>query len=142
MTILNSPIKEKSCGAIVSKIINGTPLILLIRHMNGGHWAFPKGHVEENETEVQTATREILEETGLHAEIDTGFRYVVTYSPKENVVKDVVYFSATTKDESLQMQAEEVTDIKWVNLCEAMEILTYDNDKKILESYIKYAKKD
>ena len=38
--------KEKSCGAIVSRTTETGREILLIRHVNGGHWAFPKGHVE------------------------------------------------------------------------------------------------
>ena len=42
--------KEKSCGALVVRMGNDEPEILLIKH-NGGHWAFPKGHVEAGETE-------------------------------------------------------------------------------------------
>ena len=56
-------IKEKSCGAIVYRKYHGNTEILLIKHINSGHWSFPKGHVERGETEVQTAHREILEET-------------------------------------------------------------------------------
>ena len=56
---------EKSCGAIVLSPDNTNRKVLLIKHENGGHWAFPKGHVEEGETEVETALREIKEETGL-----------------------------------------------------------------------------
>ena len=62
-------IKEKSCGAIVYRKYHGNTEILLIKHINSGHWSFPKGHVERGETEVQTAHREILEETN----IDTIF---------------------------------------------------------------------
>ena len=65
---------EKSCGAVVSRMTENGREILLIRHMNGGHWAFPKGHVEKDETEEQTARREILEETGLIAMIGKAER--------------------------------------------------------------------
>ena len=70
--------EEKSCGAVIWRGTPGEHQYLLARH-NGGHWSFPKGHVEGEETEIQTAQREILEETGLQAEIDTNFRQVVTY---------------------------------------------------------------
>ena len=43
---------EKSCGAVVFRKAGDTLEVLLIRHKNGGHWAFPKGHVEHEETEV------------------------------------------------------------------------------------------
>ena len=42
---------EKSCGAIVYRKFHGNTEILLIKHINSGHWSFPKGHVEKGETE-------------------------------------------------------------------------------------------
>ena len=39
-------IKEKSCGCI---IFNDEKKVLLV-HMNHGHWSFPKGHVENDES--------------------------------------------------------------------------------------------
>ena len=62
---------EKSCGAVVLRKNQGRLQVLLIKHINGGHWAFPKGHVEPGETEEQTALREIKEETGLSVTLDT-----------------------------------------------------------------------
>nr|WP_269146647.1 NUDIX domain-containing protein [Streptobacillus felis] len=35
----------------------------------GGNWGFPNGHIEENETEIMTAIREIKEETNLETVI-------------------------------------------------------------------------
>ena len=74
--------QEKSCGAVVTRKVGNGIEILLIRHKNGGHWAFPKGHVERDETETETALREIWEETGLKVQLDTGFRRVVTFFPE------------------------------------------------------------
>ena len=82
---------EKSCGAVVFREKDYKKQILLIRHVNGGHWAFPKGHVEKGETEEQTALREILEETGLDVILDNRYRQVVSYSPRKDVIKDVVF---------------------------------------------------
>ena len=53
---------EKSCGAIVYRKSHGNTEILLIKHINSGHWSFPKGHMENGETEIETAIREIKEE--------------------------------------------------------------------------------
>ena len=85
--------KEKSCGAVIYKIENRI-IKYLILHMGLGHNSLCKGHVEENESEEETAYREIKEETSLEVKIDINFRKVITYSPKENVIKDVVFFVA------------------------------------------------
>ena len=56
---------EKSCGAIVFRKYHGNTELLLIKHANGGHWSFPKGHVEPGETEQETAAREVKEEVAI-----------------------------------------------------------------------------
>lgn len=128
---------EKSCGAIICRE-EEQPRVLLIRHRNGGHWGFPKGHVEDGETEEETACREIYEETGLKAKLDTGFRRIVTYSPKPQVMKDVIYFAATPDGGRLKRQEAEVEDIRWATLGEALELVTFETDKQVLRSFIGY----
>ena len=134
---------EKSCGAVIAGDFGGEEKILLIRHRNGGHWAFPKGHVEGNETEVETALREIREETGLtEVEIDTGFRMVNTFPPKPGVMKDVVYFAAYSANTEVTVQEEEVLDHTWATPRQALELLTYANDRAMVEAYVKYRKQE
>lgn len=125
-------VNEKSCGAIVYRKHHGNTEILLIKHINSGHWSFPKGHVEANETEVQTALREIKEETGVDVIIDPTFREIVTYSPKKDTQKDVVYFVAKAKTFEYTPQEEEIAEIKWVEIGHALTILTYENDRSIV----------
>ena len=120
--------KEKSCGCIV---INDKNEILLILH-NAGHWDFPKGHVEDGETEVQTAIREVKEETNIDVEVDEEYRYSTKYSPKEDVIKEVVYFLARNISDERQAQLEEVSEVKWFSMNDAIEKITYDNSREIL----------
>ena len=120
--------KEKSCGAIV---INKNNKILLVHH-NAGHWDFPKGHIENRETEEQTAIREVKEETNIDIIINNKYRYTTSYSPKENVMKEVVYFLAQNIDEDKKPQLEEVSEVKWFTFEEAMNTITYENSKEIL----------
>jgi len=123
---------EKSCGAVVFRKSHGNVEILLIKHLNGGYWSFPKGHVEAGETEEETAIREVKEETNIDIIIDSTFREVVTYSPKKDTMKDVVYFLARAKNFDHIPQTTEIAQVKWVELSLAHSALTYDNDKQLI----------
>ena len=104
--------QEKSCGTIVVKTAGNDKKILIIRNKNGGHWSFPKGHVEKGESEYQTALRETKEETGLDVEIRRHVEPVsVKYSPKKGVWKEVLYFVADYKGGDVSVQQEEVSDL-------------------------------
>ncbi|MGN0171466.1 MAG: bis(5'-nucleosyl)-tetraphosphatase [Acutalibacteraceae bacterium] len=122
--------KEKSCGALVLRCGKTENEILLIKH-NGGHWAYPKGHVEAGETEEQTALREVREETGLTVRLDTRYREMVTFSPAPHVLKDVVYFIATVVSGVETPQLSEVSELRWVPFSEAMRYITYENDRRL-----------
>ncbi|MBR3132936.1 MAG: NUDIX domain-containing protein [Clostridia bacterium] len=122
---------EKSCGCIV--IDNGK--VLLIQH-NLGHWDFPKGHVEGDETEVETAIREVKEETNIDVIVNENYRYTMSYSPEDGVEKEVVYFIASKKSDDLKNQESEVQAAEWVDLSEAVDRITYDNSKEIMRRVI------
>ena len=130
--------KEKSCGCIV---INEKDEVLLIHH-NAGHWDFPKGHVEDGETEIQTAMREVKEETNLDVEVNEKYRYTTKYSPKEDVIKEVIYFLAKNINNNKQAQLEEVSEVKWFKLDEALNKITYDTSKDILIKLMKDIKEE
>ena len=119
---------EKSCGAIV---LDGGKILVI--QQAEGHWGFPKGHVEAGETEVQTAIREIKEETNYDVEVNENYRYVETYSPKEGVEKDVVFFVAKKVAGDMRPQEEEVQNSLWLTYEETLERLTYENSKEILK---------
>lgn len=123
---------EKSCGAIVFRKYHGNTELLLIKHTIGGHWSFPKGHVEAGETEEETALREIMEETSVEVELCPGFREMVTYSPKRDVQKDGIYFLGRAKNFDYVPQESEIAQIKWVEINLAHAFLTYDNDKQLV----------
>lgn len=124
-------IKEKSCGAIVYYTHNEEILYLILKH-KAGHWAFPKGHVENNETEVETALREIKEETSLIVTIDDGFKVINEYQPTRYSIKEVVYFMARSDTDKVFVQQAEIDNFRWCLYDEAIDLITYENDKKIL----------
>ncbi len=123
---------EKSCGAIVYRKSHGNIEVLLIRHKGSGHWSFPKGHMEIGESEIETAVREIKEETSIDVLLDPTFRETVLYSPKKDTQKVVVYFLAKARNFNPEPQPEEVSEARWVDIGHAPHVLTYDNDRNII----------
>ena len=134
-----NPVKEKSCGAIIYKYENGGLRFLISKHKQG-HYSFTKGHVENNETEVETALREIKEETNLDVKLDTGFREINTYSPRLGSIKDVIYFIATPTSEDLKIQEHEIIEALWLNYEDSLKTITNDSDKEILKKAYAYLK--
>ena len=123
---------EKSCGAIVYRKNRSQIELLLIKTRSGGHWSFPKGHVEGQETEIQTALREVKEETGLDINIQKGFRQMVEYYPKPNIRKQVVYFLGEAKTTQFKRQEEEISRIIWTEIHKAYHMVTFKNDRDLI----------
>ena len=76
---MNNLKKEKSCGCVIIE----NDKVLLIKQIQG-NWGFPKGHMEVGETEVETAIREVKEETNLDVEINENKRYTLEYVTDRN----------------------------------------------------------
>tara|TARA_Y100000768_G_scaffold196083_1_gene147342 strand:+ start:3258 stop:3656 length:399 start_codon:yes stop_codon:yes gene_type:complete len=123
---------ETSCGLILR---NGD-LILLLRYPQG-HWGFPKGHVEENDLSHQaTAIRELEEETGIDdVEIignwftSTKYTYMKKNVPTE---KEVYWFPARTNSMDVSL-SEEHTDYMWIDVDDAEEMITFDEEVGVLQ---------
>lgn len=128
---------EKSCGAVVYRIWDGR-LYFLVEHMKLGHISIPKGHVEGNETEEETARREIKEETNLDVRMDTGFRQEVSYSPAPGILKQVVFFAAEAVSREMKNQECEVSGLEWLPDGEAIRAMTYGTDKEVLTHALEY----
>ena len=123
--------KEKSCGAVVYRMENGR-LEYLVEHTHSGKVGLPKGHVEGTETEIETALREIREETNLEVTLDTSFRHVIAYSPKPEVWKDVVFFLAVPCGGDIRPQPSEVASLEWLSYEQAVPQITYDGVREVL----------
>jgi len=124
--------QQKSCGAVVVK----ENRYILIKHKKG-HWDFPKGKMEPGESEHETASREVLEETGVKIKFIDGFREEIFYAPKPRIKKTVVVFKATTSDD-LFTEDEDIIDLRWATYEEAMQVLTFDAAKDVLRKANSY----
>ena len=125
---------EKSCGALVVRREEEKYYILMIRHKAGGNRSFPKGHMEEGETEYVTALREVMEETSSRIAIVSDFRATVNYRPSPGVMKEVVYFLAFTTDPKIKAREGEIAEVEWIPLDEAENCLAHENDKTVFRA--------
>lgn len=132
-------IYQKSCGAVIYTE-RGGKRFYLVELMQKGHCSICKGHVEGDESEHQTAEREIYEETGLSVEFVNGFRETIEYSPYENCTKTVVFFLAYANRSDVTVQEEEVKEIRWLTFKEAVSALTFDSDRETLQKAKDYLK--
>ena len=126
-------IYEKSCGAIVFTRIDNEIKYLIISNL-AGIYGFPKGHVEQGETEAETALREVFEEVGLAVKLLPGFRSEDEHPipQKENIIKQIVYFLGEYSNQEFTYQKEELTEALLLNYETAMNLLQYESSKRIL----------
>lgn len=127
---------EKSCGIVLFH----SDEFLIIQHsvkpnVTEGHWDFPKGHVEKNETEFETAVRELKEETGISdfLLID-NFKHRISYSFHKNnelIEKEVIFFLAESSTKEVQLSSEH-QNYGWLDFNSAHDRLTYSNAKEVL----------
>lgn len=102
--------------------------LLLLRHRSGGHWSFPKGHVEAGESPEATAQRELLEETGLNIVrllspevIWDEYEFIRGDSLIE---KKVGYFLAEVSGQ-LCLQDSEISEAVWLTPPQARQRATF-----------------
>lgn len=124
---------EVSCGAVVFTRKNNEILYVIVKS-NEGYYGFPKGHVKENETEEQTALREIREETGLEVRIIPGFKTVDEHPlpKKAGVIKRVIYFAAEYDGQNINYQKEELLGAYLMTYEEAMGVFQFKSSKRVL----------
>jgi len=133
--------REKSAGAIVFRKDKEIKYLLL--HYEAKHWDFPKGNVEEKETDTETVKREIAEETGItDVEIIQGFKEKIQYYYKlknELINKEVIFYLAKTNTEKVKLSFEHIGYI-WLSYDKAINKLTYKNAKDILKKAHEFLK--
>ena len=124
--------KVKSCGCI---IIENNKVVLI--QQKKGNWGFPKGRIEKNETEVETAIREVKEETNLDVKIeDVNKKYVDSYFAKKNEFKEVVFFLAKRIGGEIKPQENEIKKVEWVDLIEAINRITMKSTKILYQKVL------
>ena len=125
---------EKSCGVLPYRMVNGQQEFLLVFETYSKCWSLPKGHIEAGETDVQTALRELYEETGLTANLDTSRCASIEYPISSFARKQVAFFLGEVTGVP-KVREGEIDKFKWVTAEELKDYLfpdTYEACKALL----------
>ena len=125
---------EKSCGVLPYRIANGQREFLLVFEAYSKCWSLPKGHMEAGETEEQTALRELFEEAGLTATLDTSRTASIQYPISSFARKEVVFYLGKVNGVP-KVRDGEIDKFKWVSAGELKDYLfpdTFEACQKLL----------
>jgi len=121
--------KQISAGIIIYRQTEEGLKFLLLYHGHN-YWNFPKGKIEENERQIQTAFREVEEETGISSRdlrLVKNFKASEKFTfhdreSKNKVFKIVTFYLAETKKKQVKND-ERDEGYGWFRLSEAKQIL-------------------
>ena len=138
-------IAKKAVGFIIF-IKQGRGIRYLLLHHGGDYWNFPKGRVESGESELETAQRELLEETGI-ADLkivpdygdgyDYDFDSVIENGQREKVHRTAVFFLAEVDKEDVKISDEHL-DFGWFDFETALKRMYYQEGQNMLKRAHQY----
>ena len=133
--------REFSAGGVVVRRMRGRWWLAAVRprreHDRPQVWALPKGLIDPGERGIETAVREVFEETGLHGVVERKLgdvRYVYTWDG-ERIFKVVSFFllrATGGRIGALPPGMEiEVAEARWVPLDDAPRVLSYGGEREM-----------
>lgn len=126
---------EHSSGGAVISTRDGVVHVALIATRGRTRWGLPKGAVSQGETSEQAALREVLEETGLQAEIVKPLDTIEYFFRAGDTLirKRVDFYLMRYIAGELTPQLSEVDDVEWVEISEAIRRASFESERKLLE---------
>lgn len=119
-------------------IRDGTPHLAMIATRKRTRWGLPKGAAHKGESAEEAAVREVLEETGLEAEVIAPLETIEYFfrAGDSLIHKFVDFFIMAWRGGAIRPQLEEVDDAIWVPLASAVEQSSFASEKKMIEKLL------
>ena len=124
-----------SAGGLVYKKNHSVIYFVLCYKNKTNRWHLPKGTQEFNESICNTAIREVKEETGLEVKIKvflSNIYYKFIDNQNKILNKKVAFYIMEAIDGSFKNHDKEFDKIIWANSNEAIKLLKYTNEKKLV----------
>jgi 8-oxo-dGTP diphosphatase len=124
-------------GLVLRAGADGRGEVAVVHRPARADWSFPKGKLEDGESFEDAALREVREETGIWCRLRRFLGHTEYYDRKDRL-KVVAYWvmeptrSGLGPDEVFEAN-EEVDELRWVSLIEAVSLLSYERDRELLE---------
>jgi len=116
---------RKSCGVLPYRFRDGVQEFLIVFEQFSQCWSLPKGHMEAGEAETETALRELFEETGMNAMLDTSKSAEIEYPISPIAKKQVIFFLGEVSG-TPKTRDGEIECFKWVKAEELKDYLFAD----------------
>jgi 8-oxo-dGTP pyrophosphatase MutT (NUDIX family) len=138
-----------------AKIHNSVGIILFCRFprsvkyllikQHQGHWGFPKGHIEKNEKKIDTARRELKEETGIRSVSLLQNKILLNdeysfFNGNGKIIKRIGYYIGETKEKKVKIDGKEILNYKWCTFSKALDKITFTQTKNVLKKARKFIK--
>jgi len=123
--------RVEAAGVVLVRHAAEGPEVAVIHRAKRQDWSLPKGKLEPGERHDVAAVRETLEETGVRCVLGPSLgsrKYIALGAPKR-----VRYWRATPVDSTVRPPDDEVDEVRWVGRDAAHELLTYDDDRALVD---------
>jgi len=124
----------KAAGAVCYLQDKKKVFFLLLRSAKTGEWGPPKGHMDEGETEIETASREIFEEAGVRrASFIPGFREAMNYTVEKKgkqLSKETVLFLCRMDSDAIKLSNEH-TEAHFATLDEIEVLVPHEDLREV-----------
>jgi 8-oxo-dGTP pyrophosphatase MutT (NUDIX family) len=127
---------QRSAGGVIYQVREGEMWVALISTQEGTVWGLPKGLIEKSEKALDAALREVREEAGLHGQSEADLGHIeYWYRDAQSRVlyhKFVHYYLLRCEGGDVADHGWEVDEARWFTIDEAMETISYENERGVL----------
>ena len=129
---------QTSAGGVAFRKRGGRVCVALISVGDEARWQLPKGRVAKRETNEMAAQREVREEAGVETrliglidKIEYWF-YSTSARGRVRIHKAVHLYLLQYVSGDVRDHDHEVNEARWFEIDEALEILTFDSERRMV----------